>query len=160
MGFFRQEHWSALPLSSPMQESKKWKWSLSVVSDSQRPHGLQPTRPLHPWDFPGKSTGVGCHFHPGLLQMRASLVAQLIKNLPAMQETWVPSLGWEDPLEKEKYPGRLGYSSILAWRIPWTVCIVHGVAKSWTQLSAFHFHTFPLYFKWISFWDNFLSSLF
>ena len=42
-------------------ESEKWKWSRSVVSDSQWPHGLQPTRLLHPWDFPGKSTGVGCH---------------------------------------------------------------------------------------------------
>ena len=39
----------------------KWKWSHSVVSDSERPHGLQPTRLLRPWDFPGKSTGVGCH---------------------------------------------------------------------------------------------------
>ena len=39
----------------------KWKWSHSVVSDSQRPHGLRPTRLLHPWDFPGKDTGVGCH---------------------------------------------------------------------------------------------------
>ena len=44
-----------------MQESEKWKWSHSVVSHSERPHGLQPTRLLHPWDFPGKSTGVGCH---------------------------------------------------------------------------------------------------
>ena len=39
----------------------KWKWSCSVVSDPQRPHGLQPSRLLHPWDFPGKSTRVGCH---------------------------------------------------------------------------------------------------
>ena len=38
------------------------KWSRSVVSDSLRPPGLQPTRLLHPWDFPGKNTGVGCHF--------------------------------------------------------------------------------------------------
>ena len=44
-----------------MHESEKWKWSRSVVSNSSRPHGLQPTRLLHPWDFPGKSTGVGCH---------------------------------------------------------------------------------------------------
>ena len=44
-----------------MHESEKWKWSHPVVSDSLRPHGLQPTRLLHPWDFPGKSTGVGCH---------------------------------------------------------------------------------------------------
>ena len=46
----------------------------------------------------------------------ASLVAQLVKNLPAMQETWVRSWGWEDPLEK----GTATNSSILAWRIPWT----------------------------------------
>ena len=44
-----------------MHESEKWKWSLSVVSDSLRPHGLQPPRLPRPWDFPGKSTGVGCH---------------------------------------------------------------------------------------------------
>ena len=43
-----------------MHESKKWKWSRSVVSDSAH-HGLQPTRLLCPWNFPGKSTGVGCH---------------------------------------------------------------------------------------------------
>ena len=61
LGFSRQEHWSGLPFPSPMQESEKSKWSRSVVSDSSRPHGLQPTRLLHPWDFPGKSTGVGCH---------------------------------------------------------------------------------------------------
>ena len=61
LGFSRQEHWSGLPFPSPMHESEKWKWRRSVVSDPQRPHGLQPTRLLHPWDFPGKSTGVGCH---------------------------------------------------------------------------------------------------
>ena len=61
LGFSRQEHWSGLPFPSPMHESGKWKWSHWVVSDSYRPHGLQPTRFLHPWDFPGKSTGVGCH---------------------------------------------------------------------------------------------------
>ena len=44
-----------------MQESEKWKWSRSVVSDPQRPHGLQPTRLLCPWESPGKRTGVGCH---------------------------------------------------------------------------------------------------
>ena len=46
----------------------------------------------------------------------ASLVAQLVKNLPAVLEIWVQSLGWEDPLEKRKAT----HSSILAWRIPWT----------------------------------------
>ena len=58
-GFSRQEYWSGLPFPSPMHESEKWKWSCSVVSDSSRPHGLQPTRLLHPWDSPGKSTEWG-----------------------------------------------------------------------------------------------------
>ena len=61
LGFSRQEHWSGLPFPFPMHESEKWKWSRSVVSDSLRPHRLQPTILLHPWDFPGKSTRVGCH---------------------------------------------------------------------------------------------------
>ena len=61
LGFSRQEHWSGLPFPSPMHKSEKWKWSRSVMSDSSRPQGLQPTRLLRPWDFPGKSTGVGCH---------------------------------------------------------------------------------------------------
>ena len=61
LGFSRQEHWSGVHFPSPMHESEKWKWSHSVVSDPLWPHGLQPSRLLHPWDFPGKSTGVGCH---------------------------------------------------------------------------------------------------
>ena len=55
--------------------------------------------------------------------LSACLVARVIKNPPAMQETRVQSLGWEDLLEK----GKATHSSILAWRIP-----VHGVSKSWT----------------------------
>ena len=47
----------------------------------------------------------------------ASLVAELVKNPPAMRETWVRSLGWEDPLEK----GKATHSNVLAWRIPWTI---------------------------------------
>ena len=61
LGFSRQEYWSGLPFPSPMHKSEKWKRSRSVVSDSSRLHGLQPTRLLRPWDFPGKSTGVGCY---------------------------------------------------------------------------------------------------
>ena len=65
----------------------------------------------------------------------ASLIAQLVKNPPAMQETSVPFLDWENPLEE----GMATHCSILAWRIPmdrgawWAT--VHGVTKSWTQLS-------------------------
>ena len=80
----------------------------------------------------GRSTGEGIGYP--LQYFWASLVAHLVKNLPAMWETWVQSLGWEDPLEKRKST----HSSILAGRIPWTA--VHRFAKSWTRLSDFHFH--------------------
>ena len=68
--------------------------------------------------------------------IEASLVAQLVKNPPAMRETWVPSLVWEDPLEE----GMATHSSILAWRIPmdrgaWHAT-VHGLAKSGRWLST------------------------
>ena len=63
----------------------------------------------------GRSAGKGIDYP--LQYSWASLVAQLVKNPPAMRETWVRSLGWEDPLEK----GKATHSSILAWRIPWTV---------------------------------------
>ena len=69
----------------------------------------------------GRSPGEGIGYP--LQYTWGSLVAQLVKNLPAMQETPVRFLGWEDPLEK----GKATHSSILAWRIPWTV-----VTKSWT----------------------------
>ena len=62
LGFSRQEHQSGLPFPSPVHGSKKWKWSRSVVSESLRPHESQHTRLPHPWNSPGKNTGVGCHF--------------------------------------------------------------------------------------------------
>ena len=63
----------------------------------------------------GRSPGEGTGYTPQYSW--ASLVAQLVKNSPAMRETLVPSLGWEDPLEKEMAT----HSNILAWRIPWTI---------------------------------------
>ena len=66
----------------------------------------------------------------------ASHVAQLVKNQPAMWETWVWSLGWEDPLEK----GKATHSSMGSLENSMD-CIVHGVTKSWTQLRKFHTHT-------------------
>ena len=71
-------------------------------------------------------------FYWNIIVFWASPVAQLVKNLPGMRETWAQSLGWEDPQEE----GMATHSSILAWRIPmdrgtwWAT--VHGVAKSWT----------------------------
>ena len=65
-------------------ESEKWKWSRSVVSNPQRTHGLEPTRLLRPWDFPGKSTGVGCHC---LLQFSISGILKNTQiNCPFMKE--------------------------------------------------------------------------
>ena len=95
MGFFRQEYWSELPFPSP-----------GDLSDP----GIEPVSLLSPalaarffiisatWEAPW-----------------ASLEAQMVKRLPAMQEMWVPSLGQEDPLEE----GLETHSSILAWRVLW-----------------------------------------
>ena len=82
----------------------------------------------------GRSSGEGIGYP--IKYSWASLVAQMVKNLPSMRETWDQSLGWEDALEE----GMATHSSIPAWRIPmdrgaWQAT-VHGVAKSWTQLST------------------------
>ena len=66
-----------------------------------------------------RSTGEGIGYP--LLYSWASLVAHLVKNPPVMWETWVQSLGWDDPLEKGMEKGMGTHSSILDWRIPWTV---------------------------------------
>ena len=65
-----------------------------------------------------------------------TLVAQMVKNLPVIQEIWIRSLGWEDPLEKEMAT----HSSILDWRIPWTEepgGLRSMGSQSWTRLSDF-----------------------
>ena len=78
-----------------------------------------------PGSIPGSGRSPGEGIGYPLQYSWASLAAQLVKNLPAMWETWVQSLGWEDALEK----GKATHFSSLAWGIPWTV---HGVAKSQT----------------------------
>ena len=101
LGFSRQEHWSGLPFPSPMHESEKWKWSRSVVSDTSRPHGLQPARLRRPWDFPGKNTGVGCH--KGLLRgfkeikyMKRIKVSVCVRAYvcECVCRAWLPRVGW------------------------------------------------------------------
>ena len=87
----------------------------------------------HPGSIPGSGRSAGEGIGYPLQYSWASLVSQLVKNLPAMQKTWVRSLGWEEPLEKGKaYP--LQYSGLENF----LDYIVHGVTKSWTQLSDFH----------------------
>ena len=78
-----------------------------------------------PGSIPGSRRFPGKQISYPLQDSWASLVAQLVKNPPAMWETWVRSLGWEDPLEK----GKATHSSILENSMD---CIVHGVTKSWT----------------------------
>ena len=101
MGFSRQEHWSGLPFPSPRHESGKLKWSRSVMS-----YGLQPTRLLHPWDFPGNSTGVGCHWlylpltsdkHRFAELSNCLLLAPLILGNTSLVPDWAvvkPPLAW------------------------------------------------------------------
>ena len=106
MGFSRQEFWSGLPCPTPGEGFPDGSVGKEFACHAGDP-GLIPGL--------GRSVGEGIGY-PRRYSW-ASLVAQLVKNLPAMQETWVRSLSWEDPVEKGKAP----HSSILAWRIPWTV---------------------------------------
>ena len=94
-----------------------------LVSDSLQPHGLQHVWPPCPLYTVHAYSTFEAFAVVSLLKIayipftfRASLVAQLVKYLPAMWEPWVRSLGWEDPLEK----GKATHSSILSWRIQWT----------------------------------------
>ena len=142
--------------------------SLSVISDSLRPYWLQPTKLFCPWNSRGKNIGVGCHsilrgifpiqgsnlglLHcrrvlyylchqgsPTLVGYKTSLVAQMVKNPPAVQETQVQSLGWEIPRERNGYP--LQYSC-LGNPMDRGACqaTVHRVGQSWTQLKWLSVH--------------------
>ena len=94
------------------------------------------------WDpssIPGSGRSAGEEIGHPLQHSWASLVAQLVKNPPAMWKTWVWSLGWEDTLEK----GKVSHSSILAWRIPWTVQAMGSQSQTW--LSNLHFFCMQIY---------------
>ena len=86
------------------------------MSNSLRPHGLHHARLPCPSPSPIYLYINVFVFYIVYKYLYISLVAQMVKNLPAVQETWVRSLGQEDPLEK----GMVTHSNILAWRIPWT----------------------------------------
>ena len=104
LGFSWQEHRSELPFPSPMHDSEKWKWIRSVMSNPQQPHGLQPSRLLHPRDFPGKSTGVECHC---LLQ--EDLYRILNKGMTSSDPCFKGSLRllwWEQIVRTQGYPKR------------------------------------------------------
>ena len=137
LGFSRQEHWSGLPFPSPVQESEKWKWSCSVISDYSRPHGLQPTRLLHPWDFPGKSTGVGCHTYRLRLLLERKVMTNLDSILKSKDITLptkvrlvkatifpVVMYGCESWIVKKAECWRIDAFELWCWRrllrVPWT----------------------------------------
>ena len=130
MGFSRQENWSGvMSLSDQIRLVAQSCPTLCHPMDCS-----PPSSPVH-GDSPGKNTGVDCHaLLQGIFPTQGSN-----PGLPAMQETCVRSLGWEDPLEE----GMATHSSILAWRIPmdrgawWAT--VHGVTESRTQVST---HTY------------------
>ena len=82
--------------------------------------------PQEAWNTEAKQAPQFSLSPPFDLSRWASLVAQTVKNLPALRESWVKSLDWEDPREKEM----VTHFSILAWRIPWTEATVHGVTES------------------------------
>ena len=121
------------------------------MSDSSRPHGLQPTRFLCPWDFPGKSTGVGCHYL--LWKKTYRWLTNTWKDAQHHSFThFIPFFLQQLFTEYLPRANRVSirpHSSTLAWRIAWTeepgrLHAVHGVAKSRTRLSdfifTFHFH--------------------
>ena len=139
MGFSRQEYWSGLPCPPPgdLLEPGTEPQSPALQADSLSfeppikgsqinksscesfPHSSVGKEFACNAGDPGSTTGSGRSPGEGTgyppQYSWASLVAQLIKNPPAIWETWIWSLGWEDPLEK----GKATHSSILTWRIPW-----------------------------------------
>ena len=169
MGFSRQEYWSGLPCPLPGDLPHPGIKSASLMSPALEGWFFTPCTtwedPILPaeysyyWGFPGGSAskestcnegdsgsipGSGRPAREGIgytLQISSGfLVAQLVKNLPAMWETWVGSLGWDNPLEK----GKAIHSRFLAWRIPWTVQTM-GL-QSQTQLSNLHFTSLHSYY--------------
>ena len=114
-----------MPFPSPMHESEK-ESEVPQSCPTQRPHGLQPTRLLHPWDFPGNSTGVRCHC------LLPPLVTMEMQIKTTMRYHFIPSQG-----------GNGNPSSILAWKIPWTEepgRLQSMGSLSRTRLSNFTFH--------------------
>ena len=120
-------------------------WQACSKSNSLQTHGLYSARPLCLWNSPGKNIGVVCHFllqeslptqgsNPCLLCLlhwQEDFFLFLTTVPPAMQETWIGSLSWEDLLEK----GMATHSNILAWRIPWTE-EAGGLYSPWSQKES------------------------
>ena len=128
----------------------KFQWifdaALTAYSELKPLRSFFPTQSFIPWLF-------GQNYRTRTVE--ASLVAQLVKYLPAMWEIWVWSLGWEDSLEKEKAT----HASILAWRIPWTLESIRSqVRHDWMTffhrtVDAFSFNCYPIRWKALDVWS-------
>ena len=107
----------------------------SSVNDSDFPDSSVGKEPAWNAGDPSSIPGLGRSAREGIgnpLQYSwASLVAQLVKNPPTIQKTWVQPLGWEDPLEK----GNATHSNILAWRIPWTMSYKDSGTTEWLSIK-------------------------
>ena len=123
LGFSRQEHWGGLPFPSPMHESEKGNWNRSVLSFSQRPHGLQPIRLLRPWDFPGKSTGLG---HQCLL---CQMVTTTVYNTSAVSQK-------DKPIVFSQSPNSLPTSIPKSMWIHIFTCLYTSIQRTTVQKSS------------------------
>ena len=133
LGFSRQEHWSGLPFLLQCRKVKSER-SRSVMSDSSLPQGLQPTRLLHPWDFPGKSTGVGCHclLHllPTPLDFRCGFVQLQSKSWTTVAIWWprgkmIPICwGWQNRM-MERILGIAKFNMLL--NQPWNFLLIESL---------------------------------
>ena len=109
--------------TGPVRRESRWEvvepvvWRYVEVMEFFPPKGYSHSSIGDPGLIPGLGRSAEEAIGYPLQYSWASLVAQLVKTPPSMQETWVRSPGWEDPLEK----GKVIHSSLLAWRIPWTV---------------------------------------
>ena len=104
---------------SPMHEGEKWKWSSSVLSDSEWPHGLQPTGLLRPWDFPGKSTGVGCHlFHLALPKLYPLIIFFILRSILSNMRIVTPAF-FCFPFVWNIFFHPLTFSLYVSWGLKW-----------------------------------------
>ena len=138
-----------------MPDNLRWSWWINNRNKGQNKWNALESSPNHPPQpqsmeklssvkpIPGaRMVGDCCLliFNSNLCHIQGSLVAQTVKNPSARRETWVWSLGWEDPMEE----GMATHSSLLAWRIPMDRgagrATVHGITKSRTQLKQLSVH--------------------
>ena len=114
-GILHAKHWTGLPFPSPMNEGEKWKWSRSVMSDPQRPHGLQPTRLLRPWAFSGQEYWSGV---PLPSPIPSHTESQIVKTSPQ-------SLGKKKCLRGQTLGNRMRQG----WRVSQCTDITRMISK-------------------------------